>query len=325
MSRRRSLNIAAFVLAFVGSAAAAVRTMDSDDRGPLEIESKPGEVLRFTTLPDGTRALLDAGEHPVPLRNYSRIMSSSSVADALLADLSESARVLSYTRYAHDFGIQRHMLEGVATTPVLSRLEAVLSMKPDLLLLNNLGDPAGVQRLRGHGFEVFDLGQMRGMETLLPNIHAIATLLGRPEQGRKYALQLQQRMQRIAMHIPKAQRRTALYVSPMNRQLYGGTVGSSYHDVLRAAGLIDAAEGRFREWPVYSAVQLLDMDPEHIITREAGRESLCRHPGLERLQACRQPWRIVTVPESLLSHPGPRMLEAAERVHDAVYGKRSRD
>ena len=122
---------------------------------------------------------------------------------------------------------------------------------------------------------------------------------------------------------PLQKRRTAIYVTSMNKQLYGGTVGSSSHDVIRHAGLRDAAAGKFEEWPSYSAEQLLQMDPDHILTRRASGAGLCRHPGLDRLRVCKEPWRIITLEDTLLSHPGPRMLEAAEQVYDAVYGNDS--
>jgi len=67
--------------------------------------------------------------------------------------------------------------------------------------------------VRDAGIQVFNLGEMRGLMTLLPNLLAVAVLLGDPERGERLADELQRRMAAVAADIPRTQRKRALYVS----------------------------------------------------------------------------------------------------------------
>ena len=43
---------------------------------------------------------------------------------------------------------------------------------------------------------------------------------------------------------------------------------------------------RYRDWPAYTAEDLLALDPEWIVTSIGMGQLLCRRPGLDRLRAC---------------------------------------
>ena len=102
-------------------------------------------------------------------------------------------------------------------------------------------------------------------------------------------------------------------------RVYGGTIGTSVHDVLTAAGVIDGAElAGYVGSPAYSNEQLLALDPPWIITNEPGEEGLCSLPGLDSLQACSE-HRIRKVEGDLMTDPGLGMLRAAEAVFDVMY------
>src|SRR5206468_2187508 len=53
--------------------------------------------VRPVRLPSGEEALADAGGHLVPLRRYRRIVSTTMLADRLLAELAEPDRVLAFS------------------------------------------------------------------------------------------------------------------------------------------------------------------------------------------------------------------------------------
>lgn len=125
----------------------------------------------------------------------------------------------------------------------------------------------------------------------------------------------------VAADIPRERRRRALYVSAYANQLLGGAAGTSYHDVLVHAGLIDAADGKYSGWPHYDPEQLIALDPELIVANEGTTKSLCLVGGLERLRACHNDGAgVISMPADLLGDPGPRMLEAAEALRALVYG-----
>jgi iron complex transport system substrate-binding protein len=127
-------------------------------------------------------------------------------------------------------------------------------------------------------------------------------------------------MRAVAAGLGDRRRHTAIYVAAIGPAVYGGTVGTSYHDVLEAAGLVDAAAGRFRDWPAYSAEQVIALAPEHLVTKAGRGSALCHHPGLDRLGACQIAGGVIELPDALLDEPGPAMLDAAEALYQVVYG-----
>jgi iron complex transport system substrate-binding protein len=177
-----------------------------------------------------------------------------------------------------------------------------------------------VARLREAGLVVFDLGEMRGLSTLVPQIHELAEILGHPERGERFADAFIEQMNEVAADVPLSSRLRAIYVGAYGDNLFGGALETSYHDVLVGAGLLDAASS-YRGSPQYTAEQVLTMDPDVIVTSVGMRQRLCARPGLAMMRACKGRARIVEIDGDLLSDPGPWMVEAARLIRSAVYGE----
>jgi iron complex transport system substrate-binding protein len=147
----------------------------------------------------------------------------------------------------------------------------------------------------------------------------IGELLGDGARGRRFAHSFQQRLARVAQPLGTRPRRKAVYLAVIGSNIFGGTRGTSYHDVLVHAGLEDAAAARYRDWPQYRAEEIAALDPELIVTKDGMEAAVCAHPGLERIGACQQPARILTLPAGLVDEPGVAMLDAAEQLFAKAY------
>lgn len=267
------------------------------------------------------RAVQDAGGVEIAVRQYVRIVSTSTIADQVLVEIIEPQRLIA---------VSAHTLRSQASRPYEDKIgvehardiETIIELRPDIVFINNFIDRRQVERLKEAGLNVFDLGPMRGLETLLPNIEQLASVLDVPERGRKLTDELSRDLAAIAAKIPEDQRQRGLYVGIHGDRLYGGTAGTSFHDVLIAAGLIDiAAEKGFSGWPAFTNEQLLTLDPPWIITNPGTERSLCRHPGFQSLSACRS-GQVRSIETHLLTDPGLGIVEAAKAVRSAVYGDR---
>jgi len=289
---------------------------------PAAARVEPGAHVELVQLAHGERGLRDASGHVTPLRPYRRIAAGGGVADELLLALSEPERVVALTQYARTHQPRGYLYGQRAELPSKIDLERLRELKLDLLVLNHLGAPAELERVRDAGIEVFDLGEMRGLSTLAKNCLMLGTLLGDEARGKLLFEQLERRMRAVAADIPAAQRKHALYVSAYAGQLFGGAAGTSYHDVLTAAGLVDVAVPLYRDWMHYDPEQVLLLDPEIIVTSTTSASQLCRMAALDRLRACRTPDQrgIVDIDEAAIGNPGLGMLDAAEAIRDRVYG-----
>jgi iron complex transport system substrate-binding protein len=200
-------------------------------------------------------------------------------------------------------------------------VEPILALKPDLVITHNYdGDQRRISRLREAGIMVFDCGPMLGWSTLEPNLRSLGALLMMPERASREITHLQRRLSAVAAGLEPGDRRRGIYVAVYGGRLYGGARGTSFHDVLTFAGLVDvAAEAGLSGWPQYDPEQLLTLDPPIVITRPGMAEALRKVPGLDRLGALASPQTAIEIDGALLEDPGYGMLPAAEAIHHAVY------
>jgi iron complex transport system substrate-binding protein len=268
----------------------------------------------------GGESLSDATGHPVPLQRYTRIVSTNLVTDRLLLDLAEPDRILAFSRAAAERPQDGYRYTGKLVVDGFGPVEALIALRPDLVLTNSFGTPGRAAKLRSAGIEVFDLGELRGVSSLVKATTTLADLLGQPERGRQFARTFVQRMNNVAAGLAGRPRKTALFLSIIGNQVQGGTAGTALHDILTAGGLVDVAATNYRDWPAYSAEQLLALHPDLIVTKQGMSAAVCAFPGADLLPACDEPDRIIELPAELLDEPGPAMLEAAEAIYHLAYG-----
>ena len=268
---------------------------------------------------DGVHTVQDAGGAEIAVRDYVRIVSTSTIADQVLVEIIEPKRLLAVSAHTLRSEESRAYADKIGVEHARD-IETIIELRPDIVFINNFVDRRQVERLKEAGLNVFDLGPMRGLETLLPNIEQLAEVLDVRERGRKLADELAWDLERISEDIPVSDRQRGLYVGKHGDRLYGGTAGTSFSDVLTAGGLIDvAAEAGFDGWPAFTNEQLLSLDPPWIITNPETEQTLCRHPGFQSLTACKA-GQVRSVETRLLTDPGLGVVEAANAVHAAVYG-----
>lgn len=319
MTRIDWMNGSAAVLCTVAAVVAAVWVGDRPARPAITAGPGPTSQLVLVDLADGRRGVVDAAGNAIPIAPYRRIVSSNSITDWLVTELCEHDQVIAVTRPSAEQAPWRHRFAGWDTVLDLGNIEDLIARKPDLILATGLGDPRRLARLKDAGLVVFDIGEMRGVQSLLDTTRLLGALLDRSERAEILAGRLQRSLDAIAADVPAEKRRTALYIGTYGGKLYGGTVGTNYHDVLRYAGLIDRAAERFRDWPEYSAEQLIALDPDLLVTHEGAGSTVCALPGLDRLRACLSGDGVIELGRFILDDPGFGVVEAAEALHRTVY------
>lgn len=313
-----SINLGAALLAIGLSTYAALLGPNGGPAPRVAALEPPPALAEPVPLPDGGRALRDATGTLIPLTGYERVASGSLLADPLLLQLASPDRIVAFSGRAPLARDAYRYADKPSVDPT-RQIERLLELRPDLVLVNSLGEHAWVQKLRDSGLVVFDLGPMWGVQTFLHSVSALGWLLGRPDVAARIAAHFMTRLESIAKHLPASARRGALYLSVHGSQMYGGTRGSSFHDVLTYAGLEDIAAKDLQGWPSYSPELLLDLDPELVVTHTGMRATLCERSAFGRLKACGPEGGVIEVDVELLSDAGLGMLEAAELIHHAAY------
>jgi iron complex transport system substrate-binding protein len=297
------LNGGAAALALVLAAAVGAHrrvAVDNDD-------------ARATTAP--VTSLTDADGHVTRVRDFRRIVSGSTMADRLLVELCEPDRVVAFTAYGAEHSPYGYQYAGKPQMVAAGDVEHVLALKPDLFITNSFGTPSKLTRLREAGVEVFDLGEARGLSSLVADAHIVAALVGHPERGERFLANFTRRMAHVAAAIPVSERHRGLYVAIYGNQFFGGGAGTSYHDVLTAAGVIDLAPPNF---PSYTPEQLMAIDPEVIVTKRGMKRSICERSPFDRMRACTT-GIVVEITGDQFDDPSTGMLDAAEQVFAKIY------
>jgi iron complex transport system substrate-binding protein len=276
------------------------------------------EGVAPSPLPGGGIGLVDATGALIPLAPRHRIASGSLLADPLLLALAAPTDVVAFSARA-PLARDGHRYAGKPSLDPTRRVEHLLELQPDLVLVNSLGEHALIEQLRSLGVLVFDLGPMWGVATFLRNVAQIGWLVGRPEAARELGERFSERLEAIARAVPESQRRAGLYLGVHGNDLFGGTRGSSFHDVLTYAGLVDVAARDYQGWPSYDPETLLTLDPELVVTQTGMRAALCGRAELGRLRACGARGDVIEIEGQLLNDAGLGMLDAAELVHQAAY------
>jgi iron complex transport system substrate-binding protein len=317
MNRASLVNVLALALA-IGLLAAIAWPRAPGGRGPLRVAHADALPVR---LPSGELGVADATGRVLPLRGYQHVVSTNLVTDRLLLELCEPTRIRAVSAAAAARQRDGYRYRGLATVDGFGPPEAVVALKPDLVLTSSFGAPGAAERLRSAGIEVFELGELRGEVSFTRIVSSLGLLLGVSERAERLREAFSRRMRALAaLHGTRPPLR-ALYLATLGPDLQGGTVGTSYHDILTAAGLLDVAAARYRDWPAYSAEQVLELDPQIIVTRQGYAAGICSYPGMDRIAPCRGQGRILELAGELLDEPGLGMLEAAEDLAALAYGQ----
>jgi len=320
VSPARVANPALLLLALAGTIGLAW-PRSGHDAQPLRTRTSVRDgAPKRVALGNGAYAIADTAGHLVPLRHYHRIVSTNLVTDRLLLELCEPARILAVSRAAVEGKQDGFRYQGMTTVDGFGPAEAMVALQPDLVLTNSFGSPGSAERLRGAGIEVFDLGELRGETSLSYVALSLGELLEVPERAQQLMRGFSHRLHRVSARLEAKKPIRAMYLSTLGPDLQGGTRGTSYHDILVAAGLTDVAAESYRDWPAYAAEQVLALAPDLIVTREGFATGICKYPGMDQTPACRGQGRIIELPGELLDEPGLAMLEAAETLFDLAYG-----
>jgi iron complex transport system substrate-binding protein len=320
VNRTSVANLALLLLAVAAVLAAAWPRADDSRRRTIVRASRSTAVARTIELPGGGLGVADASGYVIPLRSYQRIVSTNLVTDRLLVELCEPTRILAVSTAAAARKRDGYRYRGMGTIDGFGPPEAMVALKPDLVLTNSFGFPGAADRLRGAGIEVFDLGELRGEQSLRAIVASLGLLLGDAARAERLWRGFASRMRALPARLGTQKPQRALFLSTLGPDLQGGTLGTSYHDIMTAAGLVDVAAARYRDWPAYSSEEVLALVPDLIVTRAGFAAGICSYPGMDHVGPCRGQGRIIELDGELLDEPGLAMLDAAEELFRLAYG-----
>jgi iron complex transport system substrate-binding protein len=196
-------------------------------------------------------------------------------------------------------------------------LERVVSLAPDLVVVSRDGtDRAAYEKLGSLGIP-FVVTNGTTLAGILEDVTRVGHALGEDERARELVLRLVKRIaaaEALGRARPRARALALIWPDPPVAAGAATFVG----DLLTRAGFANVVPESAGDWPRVSFETLAAWNPDLVIrpeTRE-NAEAFTRafRDARWRLVKAVSAGRIVVLPGSLLERPGPRLVEALERL-----------
>ena len=249
---------------------------------------------------------------PAPAK---RIVSLSPHITELLFAAGAGAKVVGVMG-GSDYPLEARRLPQVGGASAIN-LEAVIALKPDLVLAWPSGNPpAHLARLRALKVPVF-LSEPKRLSDLPGSVQRLGVLAGTPAKAQAAARALEQRLAALAQHRADGPPLRVFY--PIwHAPLMTLNKDHIISDALRLCGG-DNIFGRLPQLtPTVSVEAVLAANPEVIISTEDQRERWRAWPKL----AATAHDNFCTVNADWMSRAGPRMADGAEQLCACLEGAR---
>jgi iron complex transport system substrate-binding protein len=200
--------------------------------------------------------------------------------------------------------------------------EAIVALKPDLVLAAEINSPEFVKQLEDLGLTVFYLKNPRTLEEMYANLVMVGGLTGK--NAGPLVESLKKRVQAVDDKIMSLSARVSVFyeidaTDPSKPYTYGP---GSFGDLLIArAGGYNIAHELSDPYPQMSLEQIVVANPSFILLGDSmwgtTPEDVKARPGWESIYAV-QSGQILPIDDNLISRPGPRLVDGLEQLAELL-------
>jgi len=276
----------------------------------------PREIVE--TMPDGAQ-----GERLVIPAPPQRIVSVVLAVDDILLDLVDHSRIQALSHFAIEPTSNIVDRVGDISNFIGKDPEQVIALTPDLCFVAAYTPQEVRDLFREAGIPVFAFHRFHSFDDVFHNIETIGYAVGAEDRAREIVRDARRRLDAIAAKLPPPEQRPSVL-----NYVPGGWVcgkGTTYHDIILAAGGRDAAaEADIEGFRRVSLEKVIEIDPDYFLVTSgvggmsASEQVLTRNPALHGLRAV-QGKRFVRVRDSLASSVSHYVVQAVEVVARQLY------
>jgi len=254
----------------------------------------------------------DLGRKVYLARPAQRIISLAPSVTEMLFAVGLDAEIVGVTTFC-DYPAQAKVKPKIGSS--IPNLEAILGLKPDLLLGNqDFIRPDVLAKLDQLRVPVFLL-LPKTVEDVLRHIGTVGKLGGHEKQARLVVNDLRDRLFKIRQRMASVRRLRVFYVVSADPLISVGS-GSFIHSMLETAGGENIVGGTSKAYPKVSLEEVLRKDPEALLfpvgtTEGVPDDEQQRWRKWRGMSAVAQN-RLYQVKADLVNRPGPRVIEGIE-------------
>lgn len=260
--------------------------------------------------------VLFVGAREAQAANGQRILSLSPAATEMVYKLGLENRLVGVTTYCN-YPEAAKKKPRVGAALELNE-ELVMALKPDLILTTE-GDKARYARLGQLTRAKVVTLSTRQVNDIWADIRLIGENTGMGARANREVLALQGRLKDVTTRLAKAPKSPTVFYMVWDKPLMAAGPNSYLGDLITMAGgrnVVAAMPGN--AYPPYSWETLLAKDPQVILgpqnMGQAFKDLKAKYPHLKAVKGD----RLRTLPDDLISRPGPRVVEALEAVAAAI-------
>jgi iron complex transport system substrate-binding protein len=283
----------------------------------------PGPSPQVPPLTPFPRTLTDAlGNRltiPAPAQ---RIVSQTLSTDEILFAICPPSRIVGVSTLARDEIYSNVLAQARASSaPPSTGAEQVLRLKPDLIFVASYSRAEIVEVLRASHAPIFRFANFDRIEDVKTNVRIIGRAIGEDAAADKLVADMDRRLAVLAEHAPEGRPRPQI----MTYSGDGYTAGANtlFDDMIRAAGGINVASIHVCGFGRVSAEQVLQWNPEVIVTgfkpgqEQAVRDALKGNPAIAATRAVKA-GHIVTIPARTFEAASQYVIDAAQQLQAAL-------
>jgi len=256
-----------------------------------------------------------AGDATEPPR---RLVSICAQGDQLLLELVDRSRILAVSKLASDPDISPHWKEAQNVPTTDASAEAIVRLKPDLVLAGKYSTPQTVRMLKRLGVPVLELDIANDFDELRAQIREVAKTLGADQKAETLIKEMDARLQRVRETTPP-QRPTAMFYFHDGFTPGGHTFPNA---ILEAAGFRNLGAEFSKEMGVNTSLESVVMTQPQFLFLTKYRQD---HPTVTQicvsqviLKQISQKMDVVAVSFRHLATPDPLNLELVEMLHEEL-------
>jgi len=259
-----------------------------------------------------------------------RIVSLTLGSDEMLLGLVDKSRILALTRYAEDAGISNISAEaaGVGETATMDKLEAVIAMKPDLVILDTWADAKYVKQLRDAGINVYAFQTPCNIDEQKITISELANITGADTKGKELVDWMDAKLKEVDARLTQLKPEDKLTVMDYGEMGSSGK-GTNVDDIMTRAGLINVvSRAGIEGWPTLSKEKIIEFNPDIILlpswyydqknSLQGMIETLKSDKSLQTVKAISGD-KLIAVPNPHISAISQYVVLAVEDVAKAAY------
>jgi len=246
-----------------------------------------------------------------------RIVALAPSAAEILFALGASDRVVAVPDFTGDLPEAAGKLRIGGFSPDLER---IVALAPDLVVVSRDGtDRTAYEKLKSLGLAVL-VTEARSVAGVLDDIRHVGNALGAPAAAGRLVADLSARIEAVERRTASRRGsppRAVVVIWPDPPVVAGPD--SFVGDLLSRAGLVNVVPRKAGEWPRVTYETLAAWNPDVIVHPETpeNRVAFDRAFGTDgrwRLVPAVRSWRVIALPGAWLERPGPRLVDALERL-----------